>query len=288
MLCVAALSAGLVGCRGERTNEPPRQFIPDMDDGPRFKPQSETEFFSDRRTMRPRVAGTVAFGESTRADAVERARYNKSSAEIFQGVDPSLPKDKDGAPGYVRYMPPGVLDMTIAMQADLGKTVERPQAFSTLVERGRERFNIYCSACHGYNAEGGDPKNFAGGVVGRRWGYPVPSLHDPKYIDRELKTGRDGYIFNVIQHGVPDIDPTKPPKMPSYADKIREPDAWAIVAYVRVLQSSWQEDLSKVPSEMREKLERSRPVLPAATPPPSTPAAVPAAQTSERKVEVAK
>ena len=109
-----------------------------------------------------------------------------------------------------------------------------------MINRGQERFNIYCSVCHGFKGEGGDPKNLKGGVVGQRWLSPVPSYHDPKYSDSKVKTGQDGYIFSVIRNGVPDTE-GKPLKMPSYADKVGELDAWAIVAYVRVLQRSWHE-----------------------------------------------
>jgi mono/diheme cytochrome c family protein len=104
--------------------------------------------------------------------------------------------------------------------------------------RGQERFNIYCSACHGYEGEGSDVTALTGGLVGRRWNYNVPSLHDPKYKDASVRTGLDGYLFHTIRHGVPEIDPAKPPKMPGYADKISVADSWAVVAYVRALQSS--------------------------------------------------
>src|SRR5690606_25558390 len=58
----AVLGAG--GCRGERSDHPPRQFFPDMDDQQRWNPQSQSPFFADGRTMRPRVEGAVAFGRA--------------------------------------------------------------------------------------------------------------------------------------------------------------------------------------------------------------------------------
>src|SRR5579862_6726173 len=64
--CSAAILAVLVGtlpgCRGDREDKPPHQFIPDMDDSPKFKPQTESPFFADGRAMRQPVEGTVAFG----------------------------------------------------------------------------------------------------------------------------------------------------------------------------------------------------------------------------------
>src|ERR1051326_5782606 len=56
---LAAISLSTAGCRDERSDEPPHQFLPDMDDSPKFKPQTETEFFADGRAMRPAVKGAV-------------------------------------------------------------------------------------------------------------------------------------------------------------------------------------------------------------------------------------
>src|SRR3954470_16726593 len=73
-LALALLGAGLAGCRGDREEKPPRQFFPDMDDQPKWKPQSQSEFFVDGRTMRKPVAGTVPFG---RNDFVTDAPWSK-------------------------------------------------------------------------------------------------------------------------------------------------------------------------------------------------------------------
>ena len=273
----AALACGLCGCRGERTDEPPREFLPDMDDSPKFKPQMETDFFADGRSMRPLVAGTVAYGPHSDPNDVYRVSYLKEPTEVYTGVDPSKGLDKEGKPQFVALMPPVVLDQFIATSRDHHVNFDsREAAFRGMLERGKERFNIYCSVCHGYNAEGGNPAAFTGGQAGRRWAYPVPSLHETKYTDRKEPTGSDGYIFSTIRHGVADTE-GKPPKMPSYADKVNEADAWAVVCYLRVLQASWQEDLKNVPSDLRPALERSRPALPPAAPAPGTP---PAKQTS--------
>src|SRR5687768_11368078 len=61
-LALIAAGAALPACRGDRKAKPPRQFLPDMDDQYKWKPQQESEFFADGRTMRQPVAGTVAFG----------------------------------------------------------------------------------------------------------------------------------------------------------------------------------------------------------------------------------
>lgn len=247
----AAIAAGMSGCHGERNDSPPRQLLPDMDDSPKFKPQTKSEFFADGRTMRPHVPGTVAFGTSSRVDDPSRADFRRDSVAFYEGIDAAAKpvKQVDGTMGpvYLAQMPIEALENFIAHQAGKGINYAgdpgqaRADAMKAMIMRGKERFNIYCSACHGFKAEGGDPAKGTGGIVGRKWGYPVPSLQDAKYRDRDVFTGRDGYIFHVIRYGVKGANEDTPNKMPSYADKVNERDAWAIVAYVRTLQAAWQE-----------------------------------------------
>lgn len=236
------LAGGLSACRDERSDAPPRQFLPDMDDSPKFKPQTHTDFFAEGRVMRPDVKGAVAFGDRLGQSERERAAFLKESVEAYQGIDSKLPANADGTPQYVKFVPASVIsDYIDANPGKDGAAMSVDDALAAKIKRGQERFNIYCAVCHGSHGEGGDPANFAGGVVGRRWSYPVPSFHDPKYSDRAQKFGQDGYIFHTILNGVPEVDPAKPTKMPSYADKVNEADAWAIVLYLRTLQAGWSE-----------------------------------------------
>jgi mono/diheme cytochrome c family protein len=87
-----------------------------------------------------------------------------------------------------------------------------------LMERGQNRFNIYCTPCH--SASGG-----GNGMVVQRGFLPPPDLHDARIAGLP-----DGEIFRIITHGIRN--------MPSYAKQIPEEDRWAIVAYVRALQYS--------------------------------------------------
>lgn len=244
-LAATTMAAGLSGCRGERSEKPPRQFIPDMDDSPKMRNQRETAFFADGRTMRPRVAGTVAFGEDMDPADPRRADHLMESTLVYQGYDPEAPKTAEGDPAFAPVIPASAIDQWIAEANMKGGGFDpadkdsRTAAMTAMIKRGEERFNIYCSACHGYEGDGQ-------GLVGQRWGYPVPSYHDAKYKDRSIKTGKDGYIFSVIRHGVPAADPAKEsPKMPSYADKVSVVDSWAIVAYVRALQAARTEAPAK-------------------------------------------
>jgi mono/diheme cytochrome c family protein len=102
------------------------------------------------------------------------------------------------------------------------------------LDRGQERFDIYCSPCHGRTGEG------RGMVVQRGYRQP-PSYH----IDR-LRKVPVGYLFDVITNGFG--------AMPDYAAQIPADDRWAIVAYVRALQLSEHATLADVPAADREKL----------------------------------
>lgn len=245
-ICASAASLGLFmgGCQRERSDAPPRQFLPDMDDSPKFKPQTETAFFSDGRVMRQPVAGTVAFGGSSRDDG-ERAGFAKLDVGVYHGIDVAGKPLAEGEPAYLKSIPAGAVQAFADHWNARGAKLASPaDSLAKMVERGQERFNIYCAVCHGYHGEGGDPTNGTGGIVGRRWRYLVPSYHDPKYRDRAVKTGQDGYLFHVILNGVPAATPDLPPKMPGYADKVSELDAWAIVMYVRTLQAAWKDGAS--------------------------------------------
>ena len=104
-----------------------------------------------------------------------------------------------------------------------------------LLHRGQNRFNIYCSPCHDRTGSG------KGIVVG--YGLvPPPSFYDPRVL-----AFPDGYIMNVITHGVR--------TMPAYGDQIPPDDRWAIVAYVRALERSQRGTLADVPADRRGDLE---------------------------------
>ncbi len=108
-----------------------------------------------------------------------------------------------------------------------------------LVERGRERFNIFCTPCHGALGNGD-------GIVVRRGFRPPPSYH----IDR-LRTAPVGHYFDVVTNGFG--------AMASYASRIPVRDRWAIIAYLRALQLSQQATLPDVPAAERPKLLEAKP-----------------------------
>jgi len=237
----SVLAAAPLGCRGDRSDKRPRQFFPDMDDSPKFKPQTRTDFFADGRAARPPVDGTVAFGPFPFASQTVGTR-EWSGAFLAERAD-ALGTDS------VR-----VVGLTAS-----GQYVERiPIAVdASLLERGAERFNIYCAACHGY---GGDGQ----GAVGVRWAAPVPSFLDPKYADASLDTGKDGYLFHIARNGLQHPDGRY--RMPGYGHALSVRDTWAVVAHIRALQESADNEIDDLPEGERRRLldEQGRAAAPAA------------------------
>jgi hypothetical protein len=105
-----------------------------------------------------------------------------------------------------------------------------------LLERGKGRYGIYCTPCHGLTGNG------LGIVVQRGYRRPPPSFH----IDR-LRGAPVGYFFDVQTHGFG--------SMMDYAAQIPPGDRWAIAAYLRALQLSQRATLADVPAAARAALE---------------------------------
>jgi len=192
------MTAMLWGCgRGLPSEKPPIHVNPNMDDQEKNKPQGMSRFFADSAAMRPPVPGTVARG-NLRGDTA-----------YYEG------KDASGA--FLAKVPIPV-DML-------------------LLQRGRERFDIYCSPCHSRVGDGR-------GIMIQRGYVPPPSFHSDR-----IRQMPDGRIFDVITHGVRN--------MPSYAHQIPTSDRWAIVAYLRALQRSHNATLEDIPAEDRGKIRQA-------------------------------
>jgi mono/diheme cytochrome c family protein len=109
---------------------------------------------------------------------------------------------------------------------------------AAMLARGRERFGIYCTPCHGQLGDGR-------GMVVRR-GFKQPSSF---HVDR-LRQAPPGYLFDVMTNGFG--------VMSSYASQVPVPDRWAIAAYIRALQRSQNATLADVPEPERGRLEAER------------------------------
>lgn len=196
---IIALAVGLVlgGCTRETpSTRTPIHLNPNMDDQPKYQAQETSVFFEDGKTMQTPVEGTVARGE-LRDDPV-----------YFQGMN--------SRGEFVKQMP-----------VDITKPV---------LERGQERYNIYCSPCH---SKVGDGK----GIMVEKGYIPPPTFHDDR-----IRNMPDGEIFNTITHGIRN--------MPSYAHQIPVADRWAIIAYIRALEKSQNAALEDIPEELRDKVRQ--------------------------------
>ena len=187
----------LSGCaRGCTSSRPPIHLNPSMDDQPKVLSQTASEFFYDGSAMRQPIPGTVPIG-GLREDAA-----------FFTG------KDADG--NFIPTIPVPVND--------------------ALVERGHQRYSIYCQPCH-------DARGDGKGILFQRANVPTASFHQEKILKYA-----DGQIFDVITNGAG--------LMPGYRWPIPPADRWAIISYVRELE---RKRLASAPS-------------PAASAAPSTPA----------------
>ena len=106
-----------------------------------------------------------------------------------------------------------------------------------LLERGRQRYDIYCTPCHDYVGTGN-------GMAARRGFKRFP----PSFHNERLRTSPAGHFFDVITNGFGAMQP--------YANQLTVPDRWAIVAYIRALQLSQWTTIGDVPANERTRLEQ--------------------------------
>ena len=106
---------------------------------------------------------------------------------------------------------------------------------ANVLERGRERYDIYCSPCHGRLGSGD-------GMIVRRGYRRPPSFHQDR-----LRAAAPGYLFDVTTRGFG--------AMPDYASQVPTADRWAIIAYLKVLQRSQKATIADVPETGRKQLE---------------------------------
>ncbi|MDB5339603.1 MAG: hypothetical protein JWN70_5222 [Planctomycetaceae bacterium] len=108
-----------------------------------------------------------------------------------------------------------------------------------LLERGHERFNIYCSPCHARTGAGD-------GIIVQRGFRKPPTLHQER-----LRQAPAGHYFDVMTHGFG--------AMPRYGAQLTARDRWAIVAYIRALQLSQHATLDDLPADNRDQLTKEQP-----------------------------
>jgi mono/diheme cytochrome c family protein len=183
----------------------------DMVVQPKFKPLQPTTFFSDGQSSRPLEPGTIARGQLRVNPAFDTGMVEGKLLDFIpvKGFDPAE---------------------TRALSA-----AEAKEARRVVLERGRERFNIYCTPCHSRLGDG------TGMIVQRGFSKP-PSLHEPR-----LREAPAGHFFHVITNGYG--------AMYSYASRVGPSDRWAIVAYIRALHTRQNARLADLTEEERTRLE---------------------------------
>lgn len=193
---VLLTGTALGACQGGVSEKPPVHWNQNMDQQHRFEAQEENPYFEDGRAMRPRIEGTVAWGHLDADD------------HIYRGT-------VDGA--FARALP---------AEAPEGQPLALDRA---LLERGQERYQIFCTPCH-------DGTGSGNGIVVERGMMKPPSLHDERAMAMPI-----GQLYDVVTNGIRN--------MPGYGKQVQLRDRWAITAYVRALQLSRNAGLDDVPAD---------------------------------------
>jgi mono/diheme cytochrome c family protein len=202
--CLLPFAFFLSGCRQDMQNQP------------KYRPYRSSSFFRDELSGRPLVEGTVPRG------------YLRSDREFYTGKK-NKPVGIQGATGIQNV---STTPQNTAVQNAAGKSATGAQSATypddvdtfpfpvtaETVNRGQERYQIFCGVCHGMTGYGD-------GMIVRRGFRPPPSYHDDR-----LRQAPVGHFFDVMTNGWG--------AMPSYAAQVTPEDRWAIIAYIRALQLS--------------------------------------------------
>ena len=215
VISVLVLATGvfvsLMGVRGTISERRPLMLIPDMDFQPRYHAQDDEPVLCGRRAMRTPPAGTVAFGG---ADYESDAGSPRQNPDFLQDDDRYY-RGKQGT-AWVTQIP---------VKLDLA-----------LLRRGQERYDIYCTPCHGATGSGN-------GIMTQYGMVGVASITDELH-----GLMPEGEYFNVITNGKG--------RMMAYGPQIKVGDRWAIVAYIRALMRSQNASSGDVPEAKRGELNR--------------------------------
>jgi mono/diheme cytochrome c family protein len=176
---------------------------------------------------------TLAFAGGCRQKMANQARYDPLEAsDFFRDGMSARPRVAGtvarGEMSNDPFFDSGKRGGQVADGFPIGVTLE-------LVNRGQERFNIYCAQCHGRVGDGN-------GMIPAR-GYRRP----PSFHTETLRTAPTGHFFDVMTNGFG--------AMPPYKNQITPRDRWAIVSYIRALQLSQHATVADVPPTERAKLQ---------------------------------
>ena len=181
---------GTLGLQGRMSRKPPMELFPDMDRQAKLRPQEPFKFMPNGLSSQLPPAGTIA-----RSEAMQTA-----SGAVYRFEDSPVNTGRiTGTTNFVETNP-------LAVNAEL-------------IQRGRERFDIYCAPCHGRIGDGN-------GITKKIGVMPaVANLHDKRIVEMA-----DGEIFSTVSNGK-GLMGAAGPLLPTE-------DRWAVIAYLRALQLS--------------------------------------------------
>lgn len=214
----------LAGFRGQKSGLPPIEIFPDMDHQPKYQPQHANSFFSDGRSARKPVQGSIPLGYSLAGRFLQAGAKNGASAADGRSMVVTA-----GFTNQPDYFNTGAMGNVYGDGLPVSVTAK-------LLDRGQERFNINCAICHGRTGAGN-------GIVKQIGSWAtVANLQDAR-----IQSMPDGQIFSTITNGKN--------TMGAYGPQIAVEDRWAIVAYLRVLHRAQNGKLSDLTDEQRLEIE---------------------------------
>ena len=208
LLTVVAVGVGIAGRQGRLSRQPPIEVFPDMDRQLKLRPQQPNDFFPNGLSSQLPSRGTVARSEPLQT--VNGPVYDFEDAPVNTGR-------VTGSTNFVETNP---LPVT-----------------GQLLQHGRERFNIYCTPCHGALGDGNGINKKLGVMPA------VANLQDKRIVEMA-----DGEIFNTITHGKG--------LMGAHGPLVPVADRWAIIAYLRALQLSQLGSVDDLPPDQQAALKK--------------------------------
>ncbi len=199
---------GVLGFRGTHFRKTPLYIFPDMEWQLKLRPQKNDGFFANGRTSQLHPPGTVA----------RLAPITTGGMTVYPYED--SPVNTGKMTGTTNFVESNPLPIT-----------------AQFLERGKSRFEVNCSPCHGALGDGNGITKKIGAMA------VVGNLHDQRMVEMP-----DGELFYVITNGRN--------LMGSYGANVPAEDRWAIVAYVRALQLSWLGNVDDLPQELRGALKK--------------------------------
>jgi mono/diheme cytochrome c family protein len=218
---IGCLWVGLFGWKGQKSSNRPVEVFQDLDHQRKVKAQTPSDFFADGVSSRRPVSNTIAMGL-------------RVPAALSPADGSDLPSSYYRSGRFGDFFGEGFPKQVAVDQR--------------LLDRGKERFGIYCAVCHGLTGTGQ-------GVVGAYWpgGLMPPTAN---LVDDRVRALPDGQLFWTITNGKGLMGP--------YNGNVSVDDRWAIVAYLRALQSSSNADPND--PAVKRLLEEAK----AASPKPAT------------------